>query len=221
MLAHDTALLAFQSRLQTLSVCTTGSTTLEAVADGFTRAAGSFITDRFAVGMEVTPAGFADTTRRNIVGVTASKLTVDAALTAESSASGRTLTVGLPELCAWENVAFEEATAAGRWYIAEQYDSAPPVVPTFPSTGGHREETGTYYVDVFGIANRGPVALFRVVDALIALFPAGDTVYADSDMQVRVQARPTTTSRGQLRVLDGGVPFIQVRVPWIGFSLNS
>jgi hypothetical protein len=51
--------LALRGRVLTLSVATTGTTSLAATATGYTRAAGSFVTDGFKPGMEVLAAGFA------------------------------------------------------------------------------------------------------------------------------------------------------------------
>lgn len=219
MLAHDTLSLAFETRLLTLSVCTTGSGSFAAVADGYTRASGSFITDGFVVGQEILVSGFAANGYRNVIAVTASKLTTREVLVAESAASGRTILVGVPELQAWENVKL--TTEAERWSVDVDYVPQPPVMLSMPYDGGSKEDTGLYVVKLFGTANRGPRALFKMADAVLSHFKAGTEVYADADMQVRVQGSPTAPSRGQLLQLDGGVPFIAVTIPWRAFSLND
>src|SRR5687768_14914975 len=58
---------------------TTGSTTLEATATGYRRAAGSFVTNGFKIGQQVTASGFATAAnngRSTIIAVTATDLTV-------------------------------------------------------------------------------------------------------------------------------------------------
>ena len=58
MIDHLAALLALRGRALTLSVATTGSTSLSATTTGYARAAGSFITDGLVVGAEITASGF-------------------------------------------------------------------------------------------------------------------------------------------------------------------
>jgi hypothetical protein len=75
---------------------TTGSATLAATATGYSRTTGSFITNGFAVGDEITASGFttaANNGRSIVTAVTATDLTVTKAVptVAEAAAAGRTL----------------------------------------------------------------------------------------------------------------------------------
>jgi hypothetical protein len=134
MLSEIEMQLALRTKLLTLSVTTTGTLALAATATQYTRAAGSFLTDGFAVGMEITPAGFANNSRAVITDVTALTITAKriiattangvttytlGPLTAEASAGGRSLTVGLPSQRAWENDAFQPT--AGIPWVREEF----------------------------------------------------------------------------------------------------
>lgn len=103
----------------TLAVCTTGSTTLVATTTGYTRAAGSFLDDGFRAGMEVTPDGFPQTAVGTIDAVSATALGIRGGRTAAASASGRTLSVGMPQAMKQENQAY--APVAWVPWVAENY----------------------------------------------------------------------------------------------------
>lgn len=111
--------LALRAHLRDLEVCTTGSTTLAATSAGYTRASGSFLDDGFRPGMEVTPSGFTASTVGTVLTVSALAMTIRGGRTVESSASGRSLTVGLPATQVWENT--ETEREAGVPYVAEQF----------------------------------------------------------------------------------------------------
>ena len=74
MIDHHDVLLKCRNRLLTTQVATTGTTTLVATANGFTRPSGDFVADGFVSGMEVKPAGFADNSVGLISTVTANAL---------------------------------------------------------------------------------------------------------------------------------------------------
>ena len=58
MISNSAVLLALRNRALSLVVATTGSVSLSATATGYARAAGSFVTDGFKVGMDLTATGF-------------------------------------------------------------------------------------------------------------------------------------------------------------------
>ena len=75
---------------------TTGSTSLSATATGYARASGSFISDCFRVGMEITASGFTDPANNGtsvITAMNATSLTVTKATptVAEAAAASRTI----------------------------------------------------------------------------------------------------------------------------------
>jgi hypothetical protein len=99
---------------------TTGSTSLSAVAGGYARAAGSFITDGFVVGGWVTASGFATPANNGvsqITSVTATTLTVakTAPPVVEAAATGRSI-VGFGTLDV-SKIIVPEAPASGRTII--------------------------------------------------------------------------------------------------------
>src|SRR4051812_2641150 len=107
LLDESAAIEAFRTRAQTLSVCAPGPQSLSATSTGYARAAGSFVTEGFKVGMEITTAsGFSQSANNTpcvITAVTALALTILGGRTVESAGSGKTLAVGFPALRSWNN----------------------------------------------------------------------------------------------------------------------
>lgn len=177
--------LALRAKALTLTVATTGVMSLAATPTGYTRAAGSFITDGFSPGMEVTPAGFATNTPRVITAVSALSLTVSGVVTPESAAGGRSLTVGLPTARAWENIAFQPT--AGVPWVREEFLPGPTAQVTLGPLGD-LEATPMYALHVHVPAETGLTAK-RYVTALRSLFaprtaiplPNGDVLRVRSD----------------------------------------
>jgi len=101
---NELNVLSFRTRARTLSVCTTGTMSLAATATGYTRSSGSFLTDGFAPGMELTPTGFVDNPASTILSVVAGAIVVNDARAVEADAGTRSLTVGLPTLRVTENI---------------------------------------------------------------------------------------------------------------------
>lgn len=190
-------LLALRARLETLVVATTGTTTLGADADGFTRSAGSFVDDGFRVGMEVVPSGFTDNTPGIIESVSDLALGIRDGRTVEVAASGRSLTVGLPVGRAWENVNY--VPTPGEWYVDEDYLPGPGSVETFGGTGGDMQVEPMYVLTLNGMSGDGAGALYRVATAILHLFPPrlALPVATGDVLRVRSDVAPT---RGQLRL---------------------
>lgn len=202
MIDHLAMQLAMQAKLLTLLVCTTGAQTLSATATGWRRAAGSFLVDGFVPGMEVTPAGFATNVAGVVTNVTATDLTVTLyqvttvngvrtvtypAMTIEAPAPGRTLSVGLPTLRAWENVALKKVP--GVPYFEEQYIPGPTVLATIGPNGLLIAEP-MYSPRVYVPAGVGIAAGGAYLRALLTLFtsktvlalPNGDTLRVRGDV---------------------------------------
>jgi hypothetical protein len=118
MLNHDRIRMGCRAHLLTLEVCTTGVTTLAATSTGYTRTSGSFLADGFAIGMQLTPTGFTESTPARITALTALTITVDLPRATQTADSGRSLTVGLPDV-AWENVRY--TPTPGRVWMREEY----------------------------------------------------------------------------------------------------
>ena len=216
MINSLSAHLAMRARALTCVVCTTGSTTLAATTAGFTRSAGSFVTDGFEPGMEVVPSGFASSAARIVTAVSASLLSTSAAPTVESASAGRTLLVGLPLLRGWENVTL--SPVGGRPYLEEEWVPGTHSLVSFAANGGTAEETGLYILRWFGLMNTGTNAMRRQLNALMALFTPGSTVTAGSDV-VRVRS-DTAVYAGQLLPQGNGWVVGIVTIPWRAWSVN-
>lgn len=216
MFNHYSALLALRAKLLTLSVVTTGSTTLAATTTGYTRSSGSFVTDGFQVGMEVTPSGFTTNTARVIKAVTATTLTVTATLTAESAASGRTLAVVLPSQRVWENTEPVNASGTritlegGTPYVTEEYIPGPTERITL-GTYGELEGSPLYRPTVYVPSNTGRAALAKYADALLTLFaPQTPITLSGALLEVRSNPGPFL---GQIVQIETGFAAVAVNVP--------
>lgn len=198
--AHEAIQLAVRARALTLSVVTTGSLTLSTVGSTYTRASGSFITDGFRVGMEVTPAVFSDTTRRIVTRVEALTLTVDSAPTTQTAVAGASLSVGLPEIRVWENLT--TAPEGDRWHVVEAYLPG-GVEQVTTGRAGQLEVTPLYVLDCYAPANTGIGALAVMADALCAHFPSQLALALANGDTVRVRGRPAPTRSALTRPTPG------------------
>jgi hypothetical protein len=208
VLEHRDVRAALRAKLLTLQVCTTGSTTLAATATGYTRASGSFLTDGFAPGMEVTPDGFTQTATAVIKAVTALTIAVVGSRTVEASASGRTLTVGLPASRAWENVEYTPTT--GVPYVVEEYIPGPMRQVTLGSQG-EMEVLPIYAPKVYVPSGLGSGAADAYADALLLWFaPMVSVTIPNGTLRVRSDVAPY---RGQLLQNSPGFAVVPVTIP--------
>lgn len=220
MIDHGALHLALRARAETLSVCTTGSATLAATATGYTRAAGSFVTDGFKEGMEINPSGFTNAVnneRAIVTRVEALTLTVRESRITEASASGRTIAVGLPEDRADENVAFEPDSAFP--YIEEDYVRGPRDMISMPYNNGYIRETGMYSLNWYFLPDYDSFAIHKCVDALLALFTPGTTLTADGEtVHVSGQPGPSATQPEP----DGeGWVVVSIDIPFYAVTTNA
>jgi hypothetical protein len=218
MISHDEAVLALRTKLLTLSVATTGSTALSATATGYARAAGSFITDGFRVGMELTGTSFtnpANNTAKTITAVTAT--TITASGTAVEAEGTRTLTVGVPSGRAWENKEYEPTE--GKPWLEEQYLPGPMRRETLGSTA-QLEALPQYLPRIYVPAGSGSAAAFKYSDALLTLFaPSTQLTLASGDtMRVRGDVAPFA---GQLFQVAPGFAVVPITVPLRLRTTNS
>lgn len=208
---------AQRSRAESLSVATTGSTTLSATATGYARASGSFITDGFAVGMEVKPTGFTQTATGIITAVTATALAIDGGRTVQASGSGRTLAVGLPAIRIYDNK--KGTPSALVPYVTNEFVQGVTGVKTLPTKRGRLEEDWLSFWTFYGIAGTGDDALLAYADALKALF-AGGTVITLSDASNAYVPGDKAPKRGQIIPVDGGWARCMVTVQLRGSTRN-
>lgn len=193
MVDHSVIQLALRVKLLTLSVATTGSVSLSATTTGYARATGSFLADGFAQGMEITPSGFAANPVDTIVAVSALSIVTRNARSAESAASGRSLTVGLPSGRAWENVTYTPVT--GTPYMEEQYLPGPA---GFDSDGyaGLLALAPMYSPRIYTPADTGVSGDGRYADAIARLFAPGTAMALSSGDTLIVRNNPAPF-RGQ------------------------
>lgn len=215
MLDFEAAQLALRAFARTLSVCTTGSTTLAATASGYTRASGSFLTDGFRVGMEVTPTGFATNPVSTITDVQALAMTVKDARSAEGSASGRTLAVGLPGNRSWENIKF--TPEQGEPYVEEQFAPGGMSLDSLGTAGDITQDL-LYVLNIYVPQNTGILADGKYATALLSLFKPGTDITAGSTT-LFVMPNPGPT-RGQ-RHQEDGFSVIPVKIPLRCYASNS
>ena len=205
MLNHLSSQKALRTRLRDLSVATTGTTSLAATSTGYSRAAGSFVTDGFHPGMEVLVSGFATAGLNGykvLTEVTATTLKIDGGNSATESASGNELIVcGLPEKQVWENTSL--TPTVGRPYIEEEYVPGPFRTVSFPAQSGSTEERVDYFVRWYFLPNYGMGAVRTCLDAVVALFAPGTTITtgASQVLRVRTQVAPRAS---QIIRLDSG-----------------
>ncbi len=202
--------LACRTRLLSLSVCTTETVSLAATATGYTRSSGSFLTDGFRVGMEVTPAGFTANPVAVITGVTAQTMTVDTARAVESSASGRSLAVNLPSAAAWEDVKFQPV--ARKPFVIEQYLPGPGELITLKPSGSV-EYLPQYVVQVVTPDLTGGAASYSYADAVLAHFPVGLVLTAADGATLRVRGQPAPFS-SQLIPYTAGSMVVTISIPF-------
>ena len=115
---------------------TTGSTTLSAGPEGYSRSSGSFITNGFVVGQQITASGFsnaANNGRSTITAVTATQLTVTKSTppVAEAAATGRTIAADAEIVVSRSSPLVAQGSASGRTVLGERllgfvWDRRPP-----------------------------------------------------------------------------------------------
>lgn len=216
MINHYLIQKALRVKLLTLSVATTGSVTLAATTTGYTRTTGSFLTDGFTNGMEVTPSGFTQTAVGTVIAVSALSMTIDGGRTAQSAGAGRTLAVGLPSLRAWENVALNPTT--NQPFIEENYlPGAGEQVTLGPL--GEIEIDPSYVVKVYVPAQGGIGAARSYTDALFTLF-APRTSLSVTGHTVSVRTRPAPFA-GQLLQTESGFAVVPFTVPLRARTANA
>lgn len=182
MIDHYAAQKALRVKLLTLEVATTGSIQISATATGYERASGSFLTDGFIPGMEVSGTGFgesANNTAKTLKSVTA--LTMICPNTSVEAVGARTLAVELPNIRIWENAiplnASGEATdvVRGSPYAEEEYVPGPMIKATL-GPFGQLEALPLYVIKIYVPSGSGVGAARAYSDALLTLFAPSTSI---------------------------------------------
>lgn len=219
MYDEELAQLAIRNRAATLVVATTGTTTLAATAEGYTRDSGSFLADRFRAGMEVTPAGFPQTAIGIIdKGLSATVMPIVGGRTISSAEGGRSLVSGLPAIVAYENI--EVARQSGRPYVTEEFTPGPSEITTWPTDGGRLRDEFLSIWTWYGLAGAGIGAIKRGVHAFKLLFAAGTILPLDDGTSIRVRG-DTAVRNGQLEQVGGGWAAQQIVIPFRVWTRNT
>jgi hypothetical protein len=188
--------LALRNRFLTLQVVASGALSLQALATGGTagksaikRTVGSWLDDGFAVGMEVTPAGFvkaANLVPLAVVDVTATHLTVNEVLVNEAAAAGRSVTCLMPSQHALENEELE--VDPFKPYFIEQY------IPGVPEERGVGPDVPIYLNPIWRVLFYFPensgIGVKRYAEKARALYPPGLVLHAAGQDIARVDWNP-------------------------------
>ena len=205
-----------RAHLLTLVVATTGSASLAATKDGFTRTTGSFQDNGFSAGMELVPAGFNSTLNKPwiVENVDDLMVTIVGGLPSTASAdTGRSLSVGLPRDIQWHGTQTPVTTnPATRPRLIEQW------VPGAVEDTGAMVDTGLYALTWNALANKGLMTTLRQMSALRNHFPPGLTFEVDDDL-LRVTGSPAP-SFTQPITTDNGYESSTLRIPWRVMTTN-
>ena len=209
MIDDEDVVATVRTRLRTLSVLDPTAGTLSAVADGYARTAGSFLSDGLRPGMEITPEGFAANPVAVLKEVKALTVTVDEARATEVAAGSRKLTVVLPSTQSWENIAL--VPEAGKPYIEEDFLGGPQ--EQFESGPEGRVFYEPSYVVRLNVPEGvGSEASNGYLKALFALFrPMTAMLMANGD-KLRVRENPAPF-RGQLLRIRPGWATVTFTIP--------
>jgi len=209
--------LAFRARCEALVVATTGVTTLSATATGYARASGSFVDDGFAVGMEVAPDGFPETSVGTILRVEPLRLTIYKGRTAAAAAGSRSLTAGLPALRIWDNRQGSPDPMIN--YVEGEFMTQPGLLLSAPADGGTREDRGLYVLRWYGVSDFGALGLRRCVDALMERFTPHTTFAAGATDVVRIRG-DATPDASRITQRPSGHALVTLTFPWRVYRRN-
>lgn len=220
-LNHGKAILACRALLDTLEVCTV-TDSISATTTGYARASGSFVTDGFRVGMEITPTSFTSTDNQVIksINTAGNQITIDGAITADAAAT-RTLTAGLPEYRAYRNMEFKPSQAAGRPYTEEGWIRGVKNV-TGVGAGGTMIHEPTYVIKHYGLSGKGDAAMDAFTDAVMLLFKPLTTITMSDGTVLRVAERPGPEASEITNPPDKpGRALVTIRIPLWAQTQNA
>jgi hypothetical protein len=212
MVDHLANLLALRALAAGLVVASTGETEIEATPTGFARAAGSFLADGFAVGMEVEPVGFASAVPAIVTGLSDLEMHTLGGQAPEAAAPSRALSVGLPSGRAWENARF--TPQEGRWFAEEDYLPGPAREPV----RGIVEGEPMYVLKLYSPPEYGVAALYTVSGALLDLYRPGMQIPLSTGDVLHVRTNPAPY-RGQLTQRNGRA-LVVVTIPTRTMTAN-
>ncbi len=176
---------ALEAHLAATVLLDTGSRDdIAATSTGYSRAAGSFVTDGFRVGDTVQPDGFADTTPSIVLAVSDGVLVVDRTVTPEAAGAAVSIAVVLPERRRFEGQPFVRPKDKP-WLRALLRPASAPLVAF--GTGGILRHQGSLIVELVEPVDsgRGLARLERLAAGLRERFTPGLRLQRDG-LEVRV-----------------------------------
>jgi hypothetical protein len=192
---HTDLRAAIRSRLLTLSIASLTSSGISATASQILRASGSFITDGYGIGDEITVAGFANAAnngRALINAVAGNALTLDRVGVVEAAGAAITVALGLPQGRAWEGRFY--SPVVGQPYFSET------LLPISSSVRGIGPNGTIEHVVSAGLvlhypSGVGTLAIEKMAGNLMELFrPGTSLVYGPTSGFVsQVERRPLLT----------------------------
>lgn len=226
MYSDEAAQHAVRQKLLALVAATTGNISISASPNGgvkggaaFIRAAGDFRADKLREGMEVQAGGFAAQTGYNngaatIIHISPDGLTLstDRALITEVAGGGRSLVAGLPALRGWENKSFDQAKAAGRPYIDEQF-IAGPGNQRGCGPGGYLYYNPMYITRIYVPRGVGIGADSMYGDALKNLFAPGTAMAIPGHVEPLRVRRDVAPPKGQRQFAVEGYVTVEFPIP--------
>jgi hypothetical protein len=207
---------AARAHLLTLSAYRVHGNGLAATTGGYIKTAGSFLSAGYAVGMEITAAGFSASTNNGtaiVTGVAAQLLQVNKALTVEAHNAQMDITVQLPTRRVWQLTDLTPAYPTnGAPWIADRWTPG-PVTQTAISATGFFEFTPQYTVTVYGASGKGVDVLAGYADALTQHFPVGLSLTGADGVVAHVRSDTGPFISSILPDQTAGFAFVSVTIP--------
>ena len=192
MTARLTIMRAFRSHLLTVErLSVAGSFAL--TTTGLTRASGSFLTDGFLPGEEITITGHGTQAGPWLIRQVAAGLLTLSGTRSASGAAATVVTVPFPLSRAWTNEQFAKPT--GRPWVRE---TLLPMTANRASLGGPgalKRHEGSYQLDIFYPANAGAFPVEAMADAILLACEPGASLSYGGDVVTlrRVEVGPPGT----------------------------
>jgi hypothetical protein len=186
---------------------------LAATATGYTKSPGGhFITEGFAVGMEILVSGFTTPSNNGvklITAITELSISVAGGATAEGAGNQHRIEGVIPTRRAWENVAF--APEEGFPYILERWLGGPTTLVT-TTRDGWVEATPQYQIILYTPTGVGMDAAAAYADAILAHFRPGVAITDATGVVARVRG-DTGPFRAALALDTPGFAALSVTIP--------
>lgn len=187
--------MAFRTAFRAVVKASTGAvTTIATTADGYTRTAGSFVTDGFDVGDEVVASGCPLAVNNGMGWVTyVDDITLQVmrpdgvVMVVGAAGAAVTITAGMPSLHILESR--RTSTDVGKPWTREHYQAGVVVVASMRAPTARVRQRGVFWLNLFYPSDVGTSGVDRLRGKILAsIYPAMDLRY--NGQVVRVQQVP-------------------------------